>query len=239
MNLPRVRIIHPDGRREFISVQDAAAKFAVYSILCANAYAPSDAITVGSSELGDWLTAGQRLPIPAEWRRCGELEKFAIEKKKSPDLADLNMEVWMQTAPSSGSPTVVLVIRGTAELSDWLSNLNWLVGRRFPHIRDKYARLRSLLSELIPAIKSVYPDANLIATGHSLGGGLAQFSAYAYNGIKTVYAFDSSPVTGYFILPKADRRRNKQNLVIYRVNERGAILALVRGPIRFLINIIR
>ena len=145
----------------------------------------------------------------------------------------------MQTPLSPGSPTVALVIRGTAELSDWVSNLNWVVGRRFPHINDKYARLRSVLSDLIPKIKGAYPSANLVATGHSLGGGLAQFSAYAYDGIKTVYAFNSSPVTGYFILPKADRRRNKQNVVIYRINERGEILAFVRGLVRFLINLIR
>lgn len=238
MTQPKVRIIKPDGSREFVPVQDVAAEFAAYSILCANAYAATDAEPVAGSRLSDWTSAVGKLPISDKWSRCGRLEKFANDKQGSVDLAALDMQVWHRVALPSDPPVVVLVIRGTAQLSDWVSNLNW-IGRRVPAIKDKYSRLRLVLSELIPQIKRAFPDAELVATGHSLGGGLAQFCAYANDGIKTVYAFDPSPVTGYFILPKSDRRRNKQRVVIHRINERGEILAFVRGPIRFLINLVR
>jgi hypothetical protein len=47
--------------------------------------------------------------------------------------------------------------------------------------------------------------------------------------VKAVYAFDPSPVTGYFSVPRALRDENKRNLLIDRVYERGEILALVRS----------
>lgn len=76
---------------------------------------------------------------------------------------------------------------------------------------------------------------SLYSTGHSLGGGLAQQFAYALpldDGVprvKAVYAFDPSPVTGYFSVPRALRNENERNLFIDRVYERGEILALARS----------
>lgn len=52
----------------------------------------------------------------------------------------------------------------------------------------------------------------IIATGHSLGGGLAQFMAYAIPEIDLVYAFNSSPVTAYYDVLSKDRKRIKSML---------------------------
>ncbi len=77
--------------------------------------------------------------------------------------------------------------------------------------------------------------AKLFATGHSLGGGLAQQFAYSLPltptvpRVHTVYAFDPSPVTGFYSVPVLLRDKNKWDLFIDRIYERGEILALVRS----------
>jgi hypothetical protein len=45
-------------------------------------------------------------------------------------------------------------------------------------------------------------------------------------------AFDSSPVTGFRSVPQPDRDRNAKGVIIYRVYEKGEILAYVRGFLR-------
>jgi pimeloyl-ACP methyl ester carboxylesterase len=72
----------------------------------------------------------------------------------------------------------------------------------------------------------------MATAGHSLGGGLAQQAAYAHPEIKQVYAFDSSPVTGFRSVPQPDRDINRKGIVIDRVYERGEILAYIRTFLR-------
>jgi hypothetical protein len=72
---------------------------------------------------------------------------------------------------------------------------------------------------------------------HSLGGGLAQQFAYAHclddrvPRVADVYAFDPSPVTGFFSVKRSVRNVNRQGLKIDRIYERGEILAIVRSTI--------
>jgi hypothetical protein len=55
------------------------------------------------------------------------------------------------------------------------------------------------------------------ATGHSLRGGLAQQLAYAQRSVKDlpritmVYAFDPSPVTGFYSVDETLREKNKED----------------------------
>jgi pimeloyl-ACP methyl ester carboxylesterase len=80
----------------------------------------------------------------------------------------------------------------------------------------------------------------IYSTGHSLGGGLAQQFAYALPDallqqgqnlprVIQVYAFDPSPVTGYYSLEKQIRMQNSKGLRTDRIFERGEILAVVRS----------
>jgi hypothetical protein len=74
----------------------------------------------------------------------------------------------------------------------------------------------------------------LYSTGHSLGGGLAQQFAYSVpldcvKHVSQVYAFDPSPVTGFFSVMRRLRTANKKGLLIDRIYERGEILALLRS----------
>ena len=68
-----------------------------------------------------------------------------------------------------------------------------------------------------------------------MGGGLAQQFAYAHclddrvPPVVKVYAFDPSPVTGFFSVNRAVRNANRVGLQIARIYERGEILAVVRS----------
>jgi hypothetical protein len=60
-------------------------------------------------------------------------------------------------------------------------------------------------AEIRDVINKIYASGcrppRIIVTDHSLGGGLAQHAAYGDKRITYVYAFDPSPVTGYFDFP--------------------------------------
>lgn len=150
------------------------------------------------------------------------------------DAAHLRVEVWENPAQAR----IAVSFGGTVfdNEKDWLSNLRWFI----PHHRDEYTQVVHTFVQLFCAeYQRRYPAGNgpaLLSTGHSLGGGLAQQFAYALPlnrvpRVKEVYAFDPSPVTGYFSVARRLRNQNKQNLSIDRVYERGEILALVRSLI--------
>lgn len=158
---------------------------------------------------------------PAVWRRI--------------DAAHLRVEVWENAALTA----VAVAFGGTVfdNEKDWLSNLRWFI----PHHEDEYTQVvHTFVQLLCEEFRRRYPPAKgpaLFSTGHSLGGGLAQQFAYALPlddcvpRVRGVYAFDPSPVTGYFSVPRSLRDKNKRDLSIDRIYERGEILALARSLI--------
>lgn len=151
---------------------------------------------------------------------------------------NLRVEVWSN--PSLNS--VVVTFGGTdpTKLADWFANFRWFI----PHHADEYTQV---ITSFQPLFTKEYqrlrtnPDyaflanAKLYATGHSLGGGLAQEFAYSVLDVASVprvtkvYAFDPSPVTGYYSVESALRDSNKQSLSIDRVYQRREILAILRS----------
>jgi Lipase (class 3) len=153
-------------------------------------------------------------------------------------VSHLRVDVWVNPARKS----VNVAFGGTVFKSgkDWKSNLRWFI----PFHNDEYTEL---VKKFGPAFVNEFAkrkeepqwaflrDAEIYATGHSLGGGLAQQFAYALPRhpavprVTKVFAFDPSPVTGYYSLPVATRRYNSQFLFIDRIYERGEILAYLRS----------
>jgi Lipase (class 3) len=153
-------------------------------------------------------------------------------------ITNLRVEVWAKQNP----PSVAVAFGGTNFKSgkDWISNLRWFI----PFHHDEYT---DLVSKFGPAFVAEFvrranesggdylKNATIFSTGHSLGGGLAQQFAYALplmddqRRVKQVYAFDPSPVTGFYSVGKDIRDRNKKGLSIDRIYERGEILAIVRS----------
>ena len=181
------------------------------------------------------------LPIGEEWL----LQEFPSNADEIDDEDNLRMQLWARrVVPGGPMVQLVAVFRGTESRhgKDWRANFRWFLRPT----RDHY----ELTSDVIaPALREwlkskiesgeVATDVKLAATGHSLGGGLAQRLAYAFQAppnaaelrISRVYAFDPSPVTGWFSTDKTLRERNADNLLIDRILEDGEALSYLRDLI--------
>ncbi len=167
------------------------------------------------------------VPAPAGWNPSPDPLDVVNDKKTS-----LYFEVWERLAASPVE--VAIVFRGTHEWKDWWSNARWIT-RFIPIGWDQYNLTRREIVNVVARARQRHPNACISTAGHSLGGGLAQQAAYAHPDIKMVYAFDPSPVTGFRSVPEPMRTQNRQGISIYRVYERGEILAYFRRLVRRLV----
>jgi pimeloyl-ACP methyl ester carboxylesterase len=142
----------------------------------------------------------------------------------------LGVQIWARRGVRC--PEAVIVFRGTVggDKGDWESNFHWIL-RAFP-IYDQYEQVRDHVGDFIGHIERdpCYRKGatEIIAIGHSLGGGLAQLAAYSDSRIRRVYAFDPSMVTGFYSVNPPNRDRNVRGLRIERVYEFGEVLAYGR-----------
>ena len=156
------------------------------------------------------------LPCPPRLRDCRP-------------LGGLEYHVWRRM--DGGCREVVIAFRGTdrGDVGDWRSNFRWL--HRLRPQFDQYAQVQAHMVDIVKTMTDggcAAPGIAFASVGHSLGGGLAQQAAYAHPRIRYVYAFDPSPVTGFFDISAAIREANTVGLGIDRVYERGEILSLPR-----------
>jgi pimeloyl-ACP methyl ester carboxylesterase len=145
-------------------------------------------------------------------------------------VGGLGVQIWARKGPQC--PEAVIAFRGTVggDKGDWESNFHWIL-RAFP-IYDQYDQVRDHIRDFIGHIErdKCYRlgTTEIIAVGHSLGGGLAQLAAYSDQRIRRVYAFDPSMVTGYYSVDPPHRDRNVRGLRMERVYEFGEVLAYGR-----------
>ncbi len=146
----------------------------------------------------------------------------------------LGMEVW--TTSYQGKTVAVLVFRGTRGFTawqDWFANCRWLT-KLIPFVWDQYDETHYIAQHVVNALKQRYPNnLDIYAAGHSLGGGLAQHAGYSVQEIKTIYAFNTSPITGFYSIPKNERENSVKDMRILRIYEHGEILAYIRLVLRF------
>jgi hypothetical protein len=161
------------------------------------------------------------------------------ELHKHIQQSHLRVEVWEKTLPGDSS-IVAVTFGGTVfnNKKDWRANLRWFLpggkGDEYTDVVRKFAP--AFVKEFPRRMAGRSPrTVELVATGHSLGGGLAQQFAYAHclddqvPRVTRVYAFDPSPVTGFFSVKRSVRNVNRKALRINRIYERGEILAIVRS----------
>lgn len=182
--------------------------------------------------------SSEPLLIGEEWL----LQDFPSHADQLDDEKNLRMQLWARrSAPGGPYVEAVAVFRGTEAKhgKDWISNFRWFLRPPVDHYTltsgEVVKELRDWLEEKISRHQAT-PEIRLVAVGHSLGGGLAQHLAYAFLApasapemrISRVYAFDPSPVTGWFSADKNLRERNADGLLIDRVLEDGEALSYVR-----------
>lgn len=202
------------------------------------------------------LQVSPACPEPHEWLRAQgwtRWDTLPFLAKKPSELAaygatgekmravHLRAEVWAH--PGRGE--VVVAFGGTAASSweDWKANLHWF-GEWFG-ARDQYDVLSDSFALMFVEEymrrrdrggEAWLRDAKVVATGHSLGGGLAQRFAYTTWFDKRipraakVFAFDPSPVSGKrstsgFIAEGLPYK----GLEINRIYNRGEFLASIRS----------
>ena len=153
---------------------------------------------------------------------------------KCKPVGGLQFHVWRRIE-GGRCREAVIAFRGTdkTDRGDWASNFRWLY-RLAPKF-DQYAQVQAHITQIVARIKKngCGPGAEFVAVGHSLGGGLAQQAAYAdeSNSIRYVYAFDPSPVTGFFDVSAIVLAKSTDGLGVDRAYEAGEILALPRAII--------
>jgi pimeloyl-ACP methyl ester carboxylesterase len=152
-----------------------------------------------------------------------------------------SFQVWARTRyPHAGRDAcreVSIAFRGTVGWSggDWFSNAD----RFGSPYDDYYHQLRRNIDGIIGSIRRLpcYRLATqIVSTGHSLGGGLAQFAALANKQtgprITKVFAFDPSPVTGAHLVEKQRLKANAERLTIDRIYQEGEVLSYAREAIQ-------
>ena len=151
----------------------------------------------------------ETLPCPHRYRDCNP--------RGAPDL-----QVWRRDNPLCNE--LVIAFRGVnlMDPSDW-SYLRWLLPRL-----DESESMQARVEGIAAKMGCQRAGKKIIAAGHSLGGGLAEETAYSNGRIRYVYAFNAFPVAGFVTPDLSIRAHNKIGLGVDNVYEAGEILALPR-----------
>jgi hypothetical protein len=232
-----VTVREPGDR--FLSAPEPIAPYAAehweFAWLADSAYGKTEAGRTSMEELARSTENPETALARAGWRQWPNDSFLGHELSERFHAYHLRVEVWERPSP----PAVAITFGGTVfrNKMDWRANLRWFI----PGHVDEYSLTqiqfaRAFAHECIRRNKLGQPvSAHLYSTGHSLGGGLAQQFAYALPNdpgvprVEKVYAFDPSPVTGFFSVDRKARDINRASLKIDRIYERGEILAIARS----------
>lgn len=183
------------------------------------------------------LLAICRSKLAREGWKCLKEETYTGQPKTPGE--GLYFEVWENTQQKQ----IVFAFRGTnfSEWADWKNNLRWFRLGRFVHpIEDQYTVVNQEGLARLQRLRKKYGDHTMhySSTGHSLGGGLAQHLYYAgLPVLDRAIVFDTTPVTGYHDLNKAQQLKFRQEVYrdsfpsyrILRIHEKGEILEYIRN----------
>lgn len=243
---PDTVLVRPAGDRFTQSAEPMAPharRLYAYAAMSENVYEPETAarasIDITTEHLRAACTAGSRQPLPlgTAWQLVRDFPKRA---ECLDETVNVRAQLWEYHEGAVVSALAV-VFRGTQANhgQDWLTNLRWFIRGRDDHYTHAGNEIAIDLQKHLQrglAAGRIAPNATLVMTGHSLGGGLAQHLAYAYRSpapdllprATAVTVFNASPVTGWSDVDSALRQQNAQGLPIERAFEYGEILSYLR-----------
>lgn len=230
-NNPNYVLLRPSAEKYVMTQEVEAGKHGAalkgiwqYGLLAAQSY--DDNV---STDVHLRPQCGYPTEYAGRWRRLPQFSDDGHAITNPPPglkIPGFNYSVWRDTS-RSGPGRVAIVLRGTnfTEWGDWYSSARWIT--RFNLLTvDQYQQTRALVEQLVPELQHKFgPDVEIIAVGHSLGGGLAQHAGYTSAGVTKVYAFASSPVVDHRNFGTNNNKDNRRGMEIYRITESGEILA--------------
>ncbi|RLL52289.1 DUF2974 domain-containing protein [Mariprofundus sp. EBB-1] len=125
----------------------------------------------------------------------------------------------------------VIAIRGTENTwTQWLLDWSANIGNALGFEPSEYKVAKQMIPALINKIYDKNQGVKIYITGHSLGGGLAQQTAYLVKDtvLEATYVFDSSPVTNWTNIVLDNDVKN-DDPIIKRISHRGEVLGGIRG----------
>lgn len=144
----------------------------------------------------------------------------------------LHYETYVYKNKDGKFEEAVIAFRGTENregqaFKDWRSNAAAFLGFEPAQYAEAQVHMEPLIQALQAVLEPGGADARIYATGHSLGGGLAQQAGYLSKGIKEVYTFNTTPVTNWSKLRLKEKVANAYP-VFHRVYHGGEFLEKVR-----------
>lgn len=146
-----------------------------------------------------YLKPGAEVPTDGMPKGAGGAwKRWTGHPKACLDEDGLAYETYVWERSGGSIEAAVIAFRGTENVGgqiaeDWGSNFAMALGIEPP----EYRRAQAPVKELVAALDVVKNGIPIYATGHSLGGGLAQQAGYLSKQVRAVYAFNSSPVTNW------------------------------------------
>ncbi len=204
-----------------VYLRDDSRPVTVKDILCGHED-PNTKLFSVMSKLSSFIYDEQQPEFYKDWKFVYEgTEKNLVKTGEDYLISGLKFAIWENKEQKKS----VIVYRGTSSPIDFHANLHWFTKLTDLAI-DQYEQVPLVLEHIKPHLNSNYEL--YYSAGHSLGGGLAQHTLYQSEHIKTSFAFNSTPVTGWHDIPKEKQVKNAKGATIYRVNEKGEVLEFLR-----------